>query len=111
MKFFLALALITTTVLGYSQTKEKTSGEIKGSVTDGNGNLVPGATVVAVPQDISFESIAPRSTTADGAGGSTFAAASHWEHTSCMPRKSLAVIPTPLTISMQTRNSSRQRLN
>jgi hypothetical protein len=72
MKFFLALAFITTTVLGYSQTKEKTLGEIKGGVTDGNGNLVPGATVVAVPQDISFENIAPRSTTADGGGEFNF---------------------------------------
>jgi hypothetical protein len=68
MKFFLALALITTTVLTYSQTKEKTSGEIKGSVTDANGNLVPGATVYVIPQDISFENIAPRSITANGAG-------------------------------------------
>jgi hypothetical protein len=72
MKFFLALALITTTVLAYSQTKEKTSGEIKGSVTDANGSLVPGATVYAVPQDISFENIAARSITADGAGGFDF---------------------------------------
>lgn len=72
MKFFLAFALITTTVLAYSQTKEKTSCEIKGSVTDANGNLVPGATVYVVPQDISFENIAPRSITADGAGGFDF---------------------------------------
>jgi hypothetical protein len=72
MKFFLALVLITTTVLTYSQTKEKASGEIKGSVADANGNLVPGATVFAVPQDISFENIAPGSITADGAGGFDF---------------------------------------
>lgn len=72
MKFFPTLALITTTVLAYSQTKEKTSGEIKGSVTDANGNIVPGATVYAIPLDISFENIAPRSITADGAGGSDF---------------------------------------
>ncbi len=70
MKFFLALALFTTTLLAYSQIKEKTSGEIKGSVTDANGNLVPGATVYAVPQDISFE--APRSITANGVGGFDF---------------------------------------
>ena len=68
MKFFLAFALIVTTVLAYSQTKEKTLGEITGSVTDANGNLVPGATVYAVPQEISFENIAPRSVTANGAG-------------------------------------------
>lgn len=68
MKFILTFALIVSTVLAYSQTKEKTSGEIKGSVTDANGNLVAGATVFAVPEDISFENLAPRSITANGAG-------------------------------------------
>ena len=68
MKFFLTFALIITTVLAYSQTKEKTLGEIKGTVTDVNGNLVPGATVYVVPQDISFEDIAPRSVTANAIG-------------------------------------------
>jgi Carboxypeptidase regulatory-like domain len=68
MKFFLTLALILTTVLAYSQTKEKTLGEIKGTVTDANGNLVPGATVYVVPQEISFENIAPRSITSNALG-------------------------------------------
>lgn len=68
MKFFLALALISTAGLAYPQTKEKTLGEIKGSVTDANGNVVRGATVYVVPQDISFESMAPRSTTTNTAG-------------------------------------------
>jgi Carboxypeptidase regulatory-like domain len=68
MKFFLTFALLVTTVLAYSQTKEKTLGEIKGSVTDANGNLVPGATVYIVPQEISFENIAPRSVTANAVG-------------------------------------------
>lgn len=54
--------------MAYSQTKEKTLGEITGSETDANGNLVPGATVYAVPQEISFENLAPRSITANGAG-------------------------------------------
>ena len=68
MKFFLIFAFVVTTVPAYSQGKEKTLGEIRGSVTDANGNLVPGATVYAVPVDISFENIAPRSITANGAG-------------------------------------------
>lgn len=68
MKFFLAFALIVSTVLAYSQTKEKTQGEIKGTVTDANGNLVPGATVYVVPQEISFENVAPRSITANALG-------------------------------------------
>ncbi|SRR5579871_567532 len=72
MKLFLACALIVTTVTAYSQTKEKTEGEIRGTVTDANGNLVPGATVYVVPQEISFENIAPRSTTANATGGFDF---------------------------------------
>ena len=68
MKFFLTFALIITTVLAYSETKETTLGEIKGTVTDVNGNLVPGATVYVVPREISFEDIAPRSVTANAIG-------------------------------------------
>jgi hypothetical protein len=68
MKFLLAFALITASFLAYSQTKEKQLGEIKGSVTDASGNIVRGATVYVVPQDISFENLAPRSTTTNAAG-------------------------------------------
>lgn len=72
MKLFLAFVLIVTTVPVYSQAKEQILGEIKGTVTDANGNLVPGATVYVVPQEISFENIAPRSTTANAAGSFEF---------------------------------------
>lgn len=72
MKFFLAFALIVTTALAYSQSKEKTQGEIRGTVTDANGNLVPGATVYVVPQEITFENMAPRSITANAAGDFDF---------------------------------------
>lgn len=72
MKFFLAFALIVTSVQAFSQTKEKTLGEIKETVTDANGNLVPGATVYVVPQEVSFENMAPRSITANAAGGFDF---------------------------------------
>lgn len=68
MKFFLTFALTIATVLAYSQIKEKTLGEIKGTVADANGNLVPGATVYAVPQEISVENVAPRSIIANGVG-------------------------------------------
>ena len=68
MKVFLAFALCGASLVAHSQTKNKVLGEIKGSVTDVNGNSVRGATVVAVPQELNFENIAPRSTTTNAAG-------------------------------------------
>jgi hypothetical protein len=68
MKVFLAFAFLAASLFAHSQTKDKALGHIKGNVTDANGNPMRGATVVAVPQDISFENIAPRSTTTNAVG-------------------------------------------
>jgi len=46
MKHFLTLALIVASVSAYSQTKHQPGGEIKGTVTDENGNAVSAATVL-----------------------------------------------------------------
>jgi hypothetical protein len=59
MKHFLTLALVVVSLSAYSQTKDHPSGEIKGTVTDENGNAVSAATVCVVPQDISLDSITP----------------------------------------------------
>jgi hypothetical protein len=72
MKHFLTLALVVASLSAYSQTKNQPSGEIKGTVTDENENAVSAATVYAVPQDISFDSIAPRSTKTDRNGAFDF---------------------------------------
>lgn len=67
MKFFPSFALIVASLLAHSQIKDKPWGQIKGSVTDANGNPVRGVTVYAVPQDISLDNITPQSTTTNGA--------------------------------------------
>jgi hypothetical protein len=72
MKHFLALALVVPSLFAYSQTKIPPGGEIKGTVTDENGNAVSAATVYAVPQDISFDSITPRLTKTDRNGAFDF---------------------------------------
>jgi hypothetical protein len=61
MKHLLTLALVVASLSAYSQTKNQPSGQIKGTITDENGNAVSAATVYAVPQDMTFEGLAPRS--------------------------------------------------
>lgn len=68
MKYFLALLLIFASLAAYSQTKERRLGNVKGSVSDENGNPVSKATVFAISQDVSLDNISPRSTTANEAG-------------------------------------------
>ena len=68
MKYFLTLALFFASFFAYSQTKEKPSGNIKGTVSDENGNPVPKATVYAIPQEASLDSASPRSTATNEAG-------------------------------------------
>jgi len=72
MKSFLTLALVVASLFAYSQTQDQPSGKIKGTVTDANGNAVSAATVYAVPQDISFDSITPRLTKTDRNGAFDF---------------------------------------
>jgi hypothetical protein len=72
VKHFVTLALVVASLSAYPQTKNQPSGEIQGTVTDENGNAVSAATVYAVPQDISFDSIAPRSTKTDRNGAFDF---------------------------------------
>ena len=72
MKHFLALAMVVPSLFACSQTENQPGGEIKGTVTDGNGNAVSAATVYAVPQDISFDSITPPLTKTDRNGAFDF---------------------------------------
>lgn len=68
MKYFLTLVLVFASYFAYSQTKEQPLGNIKGAVTDENGNPVSKSTVYAIPQDVSLDSITPRSTTTNESG-------------------------------------------
>src|SRR5262249_59376732 len=72
MKYFLTLLLVFASVLACSQTKEKPTGNIKGTVSDENGNPASKATVYAIPQEASLDNISPRSTTTNEAGEFNF---------------------------------------
>ncbi len=72
MKHFLTLALVVTSLFAHSQKKDHPDGEIKGTVTDQNGSPVSAATVYAVPQDVTFDGITPRSIETDRNGGFDF---------------------------------------
>ena len=61
MTRFLTLALVMTSLCAYPQTDTRPNGDISGIVTDQNGTPVAAATVYAVPQDITFDGITPRS--------------------------------------------------
>jgi hypothetical protein len=68
MKPFLVSIMIAGSLFAQAQTREPVTGEIKGTLTDGNGNPVAAATVYAVPQDLTFDSVTPRSITTDRRG-------------------------------------------
>jgi hypothetical protein len=68
MKYFLVPLVIAASLLVRAQTLQPATGDIKGSVTDSNGNLVRGVTVYALPQDPAFDSITPRSIVTDSRG-------------------------------------------
>ena len=68
MKYFLTLGLVLASFFAYPQTKEKPTGNIKGTVSDENGNPVSKATVYAMHQEASLDSVSPRSTTTNEAG-------------------------------------------
>jgi len=68
MKHLAILIVVVGSMFAYSQTKVHLNGEIKGSVTDQNGNPISGATVYAVPQGLTLNDITPRSVKTDRNG-------------------------------------------
>lgn len=68
MKYLVILIVVVGSLFAYSQTKVHLNGEIKGSVTDQNGNPISGATVYAVPQGLTLNDITPRSVKTDRNG-------------------------------------------
>jgi hypothetical protein len=68
MKHLAILIVVVGSLFAYSQTKVPLNGEIKGSVTDQNGNPISGATVYAVPLGLTLNDITPRSVKTDSNG-------------------------------------------
>jgi len=70
MKQLVALTVVATSLLAYSQSKRPT-GEITGTVTDGSGAAISGATIYAIPQSGLNDAI-PRSVKSDRNGAFDF---------------------------------------
>ena len=68
MKHLAILIVVVGSLFAYSQTKVHLNWEIKGSVTDQNGNPISGATVYAVPQGVTLNDPTPRSVKTDRNG-------------------------------------------
>ena len=60
MKRLAILIVVGGSLFAYSQTEVHLNGEIRGSVTEQNGNPISGATVYAVPQGLTLNDITPR---------------------------------------------------
>jgi hypothetical protein len=71
MKQLLFLIVVSGNLLTFAQAKPQ-SGEIKGTVTDQNGNPIPAATVYAVQRGLVFNDVTPRSVKTDGNGAFDF---------------------------------------
>ncbi len=72
MKYFFAVALLATSLYASSETKNQLTGEIKGTLTDQSGSAVADATVYAVPQFLTLDSVTPRSVKTDANGAFNF---------------------------------------
>jgi Carboxypeptidase regulatory-like domain len=69
MKLSLAFPLLLASLLAYSQTNDGiVAGRIRGTVTDRDGNPASGATVSAVPQFSTFESLVAPTVKTDAKG-------------------------------------------
>lgn len=96
MKHCLTVVLVLASLLAYSQTEDHPDGEIKGTVTDEDGIPVAAATVYAVPQDISFDGITPRSVKTDRNGEFDFHGGFPLGAYKLYPRKDEDLYPDPL---------------
>lgn len=93
MKYLFTFSLLLISNLGNSQTISQPAGEIKGLVTDQNGNPVSSANVFAVPSQISFEEITPRSTTTNRNGEFEFRGGFDWGAYQLYVRKEAEAYP------------------
>lgn len=93
MKYLFIFSLLLLTALANSQTSTRPTGEIKGLVIDQNGNPVSSAAVFEVPSQISFEEIAPRSTTTNRNGEFEFRGGLEWGNYKLYVRKEADAYP------------------
>jgi hypothetical protein len=110
MKYFLVLALVVTGGFAQSHTNPAPEGEIRGSVTDQDGKPVSAAMVFALPQDLTLDSIAPRSAKTDKDGNLFFAGGSALERTCSIRENKKRVIRTPLTVFMRMQRKRRKSI-
>jgi len=96
MKHLLTVILVLASLCANSQTLDKTSGNIKGNVTEQNGNPVFDATVYAVPQDLTLDGITPRSVQTDRKSAFDFTGGLPWGHYKLYACKSKDGCPSPL---------------
>jgi|SRR5580704_8033750 hypothetical protein len=82
--------------VAHAQTAPSSSGEIKGTVTDPNGNPVTGATVYAVLQSLALDDITPRSVKTDSNGRFDFHGGLQLETYKIYSQKEADSYPDPL---------------
>ena len=72
MNNFLALALVIAIGFANAPAQRQPAGEIRGVVTDRDGRPIPSAIVFAIPQALTLEEVAPRSSKTDKDGKFVF---------------------------------------
>jgi hypothetical protein len=96
MKPLLTAALVLASLCAHSQTLDNPSGNIKGTVTEQNGNPVFEATVYAVPQDLTLDGISTRAVRTDKHGAFDFTGGLPWGNYKLYTCKDKDGYPNPL---------------
>lgn len=103
-------SLLVQTQVVQAQTASST-GEIKGTVTDQNGNPVTGATVYAVLQSLAFDDITPRSVKTDSNGKFDFRGGLQLEAYKIYSQKEADSYPNPLDEFYAAMNDQAPRVD
>jgi len=96
MKHLLTVALVLASLCADSRALDDPSGNIKGTVTEQNGNPVYEATVYAVPQDLTLDGITTRSVQTGRNGAFDFTGRLPWGSYKLYVSKDKDGYPNPL---------------
>jgi hypothetical protein len=96
MKHLLALAVVASSLLAYSQTQNHLTGNITGTVVEQNGIPLFDATVYAVPESLSLDGISPHSVKTNRDGTFNFGEKLEWGTYKLYARKDKDAYPDPL---------------